>query len=63
MDGFKCPECGAEITDEAIEKAIDYAHDCGFDEGYETAEEELFSRHLETLESVSTNKTQEGIYQ
>ena len=58
MDGFICPNCGAEITDEAIEKAIDYAHDCGFDEGYETAEEELIERWgLDGVSGFSRIKT------
>ena len=41
MMSFVCSECGALISDETIEKSIQYAHDCGFDEGYETAIEEL----------------------
>lgn len=32
-----CRECGAEISDDTIERALLYAHDCGYDEGYEEA--------------------------
>ncbi|MBR3158428.1 MAG: hypothetical protein IKF14_05230 [Atopobiaceae bacterium] len=44
METIKCPKCGSEISSEAIERAMQYAHDCGFDEGYETALEcELYA--------------------
>lgn len=39
---IKCPKCGESITDDAIERALQYAHDCGFDEGYEFRECELY---------------------
>lgn len=40
MDEIKCPNCGEIIESESIEAAMVYAHDCGFDEGYETARDE-----------------------
>jgi hypothetical protein len=40
MDEIKCPKCGEAISEELIEKALIYAHDSGFDEGYETARDE-----------------------
>ena len=40
MNEIKCPKCGEQITDERIEAAVNYAHDCGFDEGYEAARDE-----------------------
>ena len=43
-----CPTCGSKIPetliDTSIEKALRYAHDVGFDEGYEAAEAELNER-------------------
>ncbi len=37
---IKCPACGTGISDETVDRAIQYAHDTGFDEGYEAAQEE-----------------------
>lgn len=50
MNGFRCPNCGECITDETIEAAMTYAHDCGFDEGYETAIEEREAEENKTCD-------------
>ena len=45
---MECPYCGEDIPesliDAGMEKALGYAHDVGFDEGYESAEEEMNER-------------------
>lgn len=41
---FRCRKCGEEINDEQINSAMQYAHDCGFDEGYEAASMEFENR-------------------
>lgn len=41
MDEIRCPRCGEPIGDELIDRAVEYAHDVGFDEGYEAAVYEL----------------------
>lgn len=42
---IRCPKCGEPIPDGRIEAAMEYAHDVGFDEGYEAAMEEVESEH------------------
>ena len=41
---IRCPKCGEPVPDGLIDAAIGYAHDVGFDEGYESAMEEVEAR-------------------